>query len=107
MDGHHANIKLDMTMPVEDAGVQWDEAVAPQRAISTLTILPQDARSPKRRVYGDDVLSFSPWNGVEAHRPLGSIMRVRKPAYERSTAFRHAQNAIERLEPGSLDVIPD
>ena len=95
------------TMPVEDAGVRWDEAVAPQRAIATLTILPQDARTPTRRVYGDDVLSFSPWNGVEAHRPLGSIMRVRKPAYERSTAFRHAQNAIERLEPGSLDVIPD
>ncbi len=95
------------TMPVEDAGVQWDEAIAPQQPIATLTIWPQDARTPRRRIYGDDVLSFNPWNGIEAHRPLGSIMRVRKPAYERSTAFRHAENAIDRVEPDSLDQIPD
>ena len=95
------------TMPVEDAAVQWDEAVSPQMPIATLTIEAQDAASPARRIFGDDVLSFNPWNGVAAHRPLGSIMRVRKPAYERSTAFRHTENARDRVEPDSLDEIPD
>ena len=94
-------------MPVEDAGVQWDEGTSPQQPIATLTIWPQDARTPRRRTYGDDVLSFNPWNGIEQHRPLGSIMRVRKPAYERSTAFRHAENSIDRFEPERLDQIPD
>lgn len=94
-------------MPVEDAAVQWDEAASPQRPIATLRIEPQDGHTPARRNYGDDILSFNPWNGVQAHQPLGSIMRIRKPAYERSTAFRHQQNALDRLEPDTLDQIPD
>lgn len=94
-------------MPVEDAAVLWEESLAPQEMIVTLKIDPQDAFSPARQVYGDDILSFNPWNGVEAHRPLGSIMRVRKPAYERSTAFRHTQNAVERREPDHLNDMPD
>ncbi len=95
------------SMPVEDAAVLWDEAVSPFRAVATLTIQPQDSFAPARQRYGDDVLSFNPWNGVVEHQPLGSIMRVRKPAYERSTAYRHSRNDVERLEPDSLGQIPD
>lgn len=94
-------------MPVEDAAVQWDEDASPQRPIATLRIEAQDGHSPARRNYGDDILSFNPWNGVQAHQPLGSIMRIRRPAYERSTAFRHQQNALDRLEPDTLEQIPD
>ena len=54
------------------------------------------------RVAGDDRLAFNPWNGVEAHRPLGSIMRVRKLAYESSSRQRHDLNAVARREPDSL-----
>jgi len=70
-------------------------------------IPPQDAYSPARRVYGDDVLSFNPWQGVEAHRPLGSIMRSRRAAYEASSARRHALNAQPRAEPTSISELPD
>lgn len=95
------------SMPVEDAAVLWDEDVSPFRTVGTLTIEPQSCFSPARQRYGDDVLSFNPWNGVVEHQPLGSIMRVRKPAYERSTEFRHSRNDVARLEPDSLDQIPD
>ncbi|EBW2353329.1 catalase [Salmonella enterica subsp. enterica serovar Enteritidis] len=95
------------TMPVEDAAVLWDEAVSPQRPVATLRFERQDAYSPARRVYGDDILAFNPWNGVAAHQPLGSIMRVRKAAYERSSQRRHAMNAVARAEPESLAAIPD
>ncbi|MCB5272622.1 hypothetical protein BJG92_00124 [Arthrobacter sp. SO5] len=94
-------------MPVEDASVPWDENASPQQVVATLRIEPQDGHTPARRNYGDDILSFNPWNGVQAHQPLGSIMRIRKPAYERSSAFRHHQNALGRLEPDSLAQIPD
>lgn len=94
-------------MPVEDAAVLWSEEASPQRAIASLRIEPQDPYSPARRVYGDDVLAFNPWNGVAAHQPLGSIMRIRKPAYQRSSQFRHHYNHTERLEPASLADIPD
>lgn len=94
-------------MPVEDAAVLWKEDASPHRPVATLRIEAQDAYSPARRTYGDDVLTFNPWNGVEAHQPLGSIMRIRKRAYERSTAYRHDYNAREQAEPDSLDDIPN
>ncbi|HAF42730.1 MAG TPA: catalase [Sphingobium sp.] len=97
---------LDM-MPIEDAAVLWPEELSPHQPIATLRIPPQDAFSPARRVYGDDVLSFNPWHGIREHQPLGSIMRVRVAAYERSTARRHEWNAQPRIEPATIDEIPD
>jgi hypothetical protein len=94
-------------MPVEDASVTWPDALSPHRPIATLRFAPQATSSPGRLVYGDDVLSFNPWNGVAAHRPLGGIMRIRRAAYERSAAFRHALNARPRSEPVQLSEIPD
>jgi hypothetical protein len=92
-------------MPVEDAAVLWPEELSPHQPIATLRIPPQDAYSPARRVYGDDVLSFNPWHGIREHQPLGSIMRVRIAAYERSTRYRHEMNAQPRVEPTTIDAI--
>ena len=94
-------------MPIEDAAVRWDEALSPPQPIATLHLPAQESYSPPRRVYGDDLLSFNPWNGVEAHRPLGGIMRIRRAAYDRSSRFRHAMNDRPRIEPASLADIPD
>jgi hypothetical protein len=94
-------------MPVEDAAIAWPEELSPQRAIATLRFAPQSTAHPARQVYGDDVLSFNPWNGIAAHQPLGGIMRIRRAAYERSTAFRHAMNARPRIEPTQASDIPD
>lgn len=94
-------------MPVEDAAVLWDPEYAPHRPVATLHFEAQDSAAPPRRVHGDDHLAFNPWNGIAAHRPLGSIMRIRKAAYESSSALRHRLNALPRREPASLDEIPD
>ncbi|MCW7537075.1 catalase family protein [Aquabacterium sp. A7-Y] len=94
-------------MPIEDASVEWPESLSPWLPVAKLVLPAQDAYSPARRVCGDDQLSFNPWQGIEAHRPLGSIMRVRIKAYEASTRFRHEMNRQPRLEPASLDEIPD
>ncbi|WP_239071199.1 catalase family protein [Amycolatopsis sp. SID8362] len=94
------------TMPVEDASVLWPESESPHLPIAKLSFPPQDAGSAARRVYADDVLSFNPWHALAAHRPLGSIMRVRRQAYEASTSFRHAMNAVPRVEPRSIEELP-
>ena len=94
-------------MPVEDAAIAWPEQLSPQRPLATLRFAPQSTAHPERQVYGDDVLSFNPWNGIAAHQPLGGIMRIRRAAYERSTAFRHAMNARPRIEPTQASDIPD
>ena len=94
-------------MPVEDASVLWQEEDAAHQVVARLHFPQQDTFSPARRVYSDDVLSFNPWHGLHEHQPLGSIMRVRIQAYERSAAFRHHMNVQPRTEPKHIDEMPD
>jgi hypothetical protein len=94
-------------MPIEDASVAWPEAKSPHQPIAKLVLPAQAAYSDARRIYGDDVLSFSPWRGLAAHRPLGSIMRIRRAAYLQSSQFRHAINTAPRLEPKDISELPD
>jgi hypothetical protein len=93
-------------MPVEDASVPWPENLSPHQPIGKLTFPAQDPYSPRRRIYGDDVLSFNPWHCIEEHRPLSSIMRIRIKAYEMSSSFRHQMNAQPRLEPKDINELP-
>lgn len=87
------------TMPVEDSTVQWPEEKSPYVTVGRLTVQPQDAWSEARSKAFDDGLSFSPWHGLAAHRPLGSIMRLRKPAYRMSARFRFERNGCPMHEP--------
>lgn len=94
-------------MPVEDAAIEWSEKESPYRGVAKITVPAQEAYSPERRVFVDDVLSFTPWHCLPEHQPLGSIMRVRKSVYEASSIYRHKMNAVKRLEPTSIDELPD
>ena len=95
------------TMPVEDGSVVWPEDRSPHQPVAKIVLPAQDAYSPARRVYADDVLSFNPWHCIPEHRPLGSIMRVRLKAYESSTSFRHTMNVQPRTEPRGINEVPD
>jgi hypothetical protein len=52
-------------------------------------------------------MSFSPWHGVVAHRPIGSVMRIRKAAYRFSAGFRARHNGKSTAEPVDLGKLPD
>lgn len=85
-------------MPVE--GIEaWDETKSPFVTVAQITAAPQSAWSEDRAEDVDDGMHFSPWNGIAAHQPLGSIMRLRKLAYARSAAFRSQRNKIPVTEP--------
>jgi hypothetical protein len=75
--------------PIEDAAVTWD---APFVEVGSLEIPKQDVRSPHGREVAALVeqLSFDPWHALEAHRPLGNLMRARNNAYRMSTQERGA-----------------
>ncbi|OUJ70471.1 catalase family protein [Hymenobacter crusticola] len=94
-------------MPVEDASVEWPAEQSPYQPIGKLVIPAQEAYSPARRVFADDVLSFNPFHCLPAHRPLGSINRARVKAYEASTAYRHHMNAQPRREPRAIQELPE
>ena len=87
------------TMPIEDASVPWPEDESPYVPVARITAKPQAAWDEAKHDRIDDRMSFSPWHGIAAHRPLGAIMRVRKAIYEASAGFRAAANGVTLDEP--------
>ena len=76
------------TMPIENAAMIWPEEHSAYLPVARLVAKPQAAWSADRAAKGDDELAFTPWNGLAAHRPLGSVMRLRRDVYEVSAKFR-------------------
>ncbi|HPY41132.1 MAG TPA: catalase family protein, partial [Thiolinea sp.] len=95
------------TMPIEDASILWSEDESAHQPIARIIIPQQEAYSPARRVFGDDILSYSPWNALAAHQPLGSLMRMRQKVYESSSVLRHDLNRQPRIEPTSITELPN
>jgi hypothetical protein len=95
------------TMPIEDATVPWPEEASPHRPVAKIVFPQQNPNSPQRRAFGDDVLSFNSWRGLAAHRPLGSINRLKKDVYDASSKYRHEVNRAPSLEPTEIAQLPD
>ncbi|MDB5665687.1 MAG: catalase [Cypionkella sp.] len=93
-------------MPVEDATVQWSEEISPFQTVARLHAAPQRGWTDARAALVDDSMRFTVWTGLEAHRPLGAINRVRKPVYDMSSAFREQFNHCPIHEPTAI-VLPE
>ncbi len=86
-------------MPVENASVDWPQAISPYLPVAVLSMDPQVSWSDEAVRDIDDGMSFSPWHGVAEHRPVGNIMRVRRATYAASAAFRASHNGCPIREP--------
>ncbi len=82
------------TTPIEDASTEWNEEDSPFVGIAQLVVPQQDlgtaeAKSNDAQV---DALNFNPWNNItdDFLRPLGSMNRARRLAYQASAGFRAA-----------------
>ncbi|GLK75931.1 catalase [Methylopila jiangsuensis] len=89
-------------MPIEDASSVWPEDESPYVAVARIRAEPQQGWSPEKSARMDDGLSFSPWRGLAAHRPLGSVNRVRRANYESSAGRRAARNGCPLHEPRAV-----
>jgi hypothetical protein len=85
-------------MPVEDATVEWEESESAFRRVGVITIPPQQFDTPQRDAFCEQT-AFNPWNALPAHRPLGSINRVRKALYEAISRERHDRNTASLPDP--------
>ena len=90
------------TTPVEDATVRWDEEETPFVALATFEAPAQSSWEGEASVRTEDALSFSPWHGLTAHRPLGGINRARRSTYDFSARYRGDFNRCPVREPASL-----
>jgi hypothetical protein len=93
-------------MPVEDPTIEWPETMSPYVAVARIRAPRQTGWSNERSKAIDDAMAFNPWHGIAAHRPIGSIMRVRKMAYAMSAHFRADHNHEPIVEPRNLEAIP-
>jgi hypothetical protein len=91
------------TMPIEDASAVWPEDESPYVTVATITAAAQDPWTVEKITAIDQGLAFSPWHALAAHRPLGSVNRARKMAYEMSARFRAEHQGREIREPRSMD----
>lgn len=74
--------------PIEDASVEWPEAVAPFVDVAELTL--QAPSADADFIAQVEAGVFDPWQALAVHRPLGEIMRARKAAYFASQQTRGA-----------------
>ena len=79
-------------MPIEDTSIEWSESDAPFETVARIKLPAQDFDTPALNLQCDN-LSFNPWFGLEAHRPIGGINRLRKAVYEAVSDYRHSRNA--------------
>jgi hypothetical protein len=92
-------------MPVENAHKAWPEGESPYVQVAKLVVPAQDSWNETVQPAMNDALAFSPWHGIAAHQPLGSIMRVRKAVYEASKGFRLPKNGCPMGEPADATAI--
>ncbi|MFO0747205.1 MAG: hypothetical protein U1F43_16300 [Myxococcota bacterium] len=82
----------EATTPIEDASVRWPVEKSPWVALGELVVPAQDVTGARgQEIEGlVESLSFDPWHALPDHRPLGSMMRARAPAYRESVLERGA-----------------
>lgn len=90
----------DKTMPIEDATVLWQESEASFQKVADINIIAQTFDTPAQQQFCED-LSFSPWNALAAHQPIGALNRARRFVYQASAKLRHQLN--KRPIPEAID----
>ena len=94
-------------MPIEDASVIWPEDQSPYITVGRISVAAQNAWSAESKAAVDDGLSFGPWHGLAAHRPLGGVNRARKESYTNSAAFRGKHTGCPMHEPRNGELKTD
>jgi catalase len=87
-------------MPIEDPSILWKESDSPFITVAKIIIPKQRFDSEQQQQFCEN-LSFSPWNALPEHRPIGQLNRIRKQVYAASSKHRHENNHAE--PPASLD----
>ncbi len=91
---------MNKYMPIENPSIEWKQSDSPYITIATIRIPSQTFDENTQRQFCED-LSFSPWNALDVHRPIGELNRIRKKVYAASSSYRHSTNKTK--VPQSLE----
>ena len=87
-----------LTMPLDQATVDWSEAESPPVWIAELILPQQDVTVRGQANYGEN-LSYNVWRVTEPHTPQGSLAEARRDVYAASAKLRRDVNGIPAGEP--------
>ena len=85
---------------IEDACKAWPDPFVTVARIAIPSS--QDPSSPERTEFCE-TLFYTPWHGLDEHRPLGGINRLRKDVYEKSAEMRGCPASPELPRPSRRD----
>jgi hypothetical protein len=91
-----------ITMPTEDATIEWPEASAPFQKVATIRIPRQEFQSPEQMALAEHI-ALTPWHALPVHEPLGPMNRTRRVVYEMVSSLRRRLNGVPPFEPTSHD----
>lgn len=92
--------------PIEDTSVDWPTQISEYRTVATIRLPRQAAYGSDRVRYFDEVMTFRPAHALEAHRPLGGVMRARMQVYRALSDFRHRETGIAAANTATISDIP-
>lgn len=79
----------DDDLGIENASTLWDERRFPFVKVAKISIpAPQTDLDSAAHLQHCEDLALTPWHALAAHRPIGSINRLRKPVYKASAEHR-------------------
>jgi hypothetical protein len=81
-------------MSVEDSVTRWSEEEAPFQPVAKLTIHKQAFDTPAQNRLCENE-SYNPWHALPAHKPLGTVSRIRRVVYEAIRDLRHEMNGVD------------
>jgi len=90
-------VRPDSSFDVEDVITAWDEAKAPFVPVARISIPEQQFDTPEQNA-ACEALTYNPWHAIEAHKPLGTINRMRRVVYQAISELRFEMNGTQAAE---------
>lgn len=81
-------------MSIDDIIVDWPEKESPFFTVARLVVEHQDIDFEKQYNFVED-LTYSPWNGLQVHRPVGALNRLRHHVYPLIAAYRLKKRGVK------------
>ncbi len=89
----------ELRVCLEYGGFGWLEDPSRYAPVARIVARPQPAWSSTLARAEDQAVTFSPWQCVDEHRPMGAIMRALRDGYGASARFRGVSGADMMAAP--------
>ena len=81
-------------MSIDDVTIPWSEQQSPFFTVGRMTVGHQVIDFEKQFDFSEN-LTYSPWNGLAVHRPVGALNRLRRLIYPLVASYRLKKRGVK------------